>query len=326
MLDGIGGDDYGHAERQTPGRPQNGGAGPAHRRARGCGPPARRSPQHAGFAAASAMAHGRRPVVAVPDADAQIYTRKNEHGVIEATNVPAERDYQLTYPGKGTLIHSAAWRLRPNYNGEYDHHIAAAAGTHGVSVAARARGHPGGVRLRLAGPLLQGRAGPDAAHARHRAPARASATPSIPRQNIFGGRALPAHPARHVPGRRLPGHRRLQRGARTVQRYGGVPPFKETRNYVAKIQSLLSGLGAPMVTAASAQHDVVRARRQSVRRQGARGRGDRRRGQAAGQADAGAAQDLLPLEGCLRRAPTSPRSRPQRVSSTRRSALSTNAP
>jgi hypothetical protein len=38
-----------------------------------------------------------------------------------------------------------------------------------------------------------------------------------------------------------------------VQRYGGVPPFKETRNYVAKIQSLLSGLGAPMVAAASAQ-------------------------------------------------------------------------
>ena len=61
-------------------------------------------------------------MVSAPDADAQIYTRRNEHGVIEATNVPAERGYQLTYPGKGTLIHSAAWRLRPNYNGEYDHH------------------------------------------------------------------------------------------------------------------------------------------------------------------------------------------------------------
>ena len=47
-----------------------------------------------------------------PDADAQIYTRRNQHGVIEATNVPAERGYNLTYPGKGTLIHSAAWRLR----------------------------------------------------------------------------------------------------------------------------------------------------------------------------------------------------------------------
>ena len=36
-----------------------------------------------------------------------------------------------------------------------------------------------------------------------------------------------------------------------MQRYNGVPPFKETRNYVAKIQSLLSGLGLPMATTAS---------------------------------------------------------------------------
>ena len=43
---------------------------------------------------------------------------------------------------------------------------------------ARAGDHPGRVRLRPPGALLQGRAGADAAHARHRASASASATPS----------------------------------------------------------------------------------------------------------------------------------------------------
>ena len=64
--------------------------------------------------------------------EAQIYTRKNANGVVEATNVPDAHDYRLTYPGKGTLIHSRAYRLRPSYNGEFNHHIAAAAALHGV--------------------------------------------------------------------------------------------------------------------------------------------------------------------------------------------------
>src|SRR5690349_11616426 len=93
------------------------------RRGAGRGGPDRRT---AGLGAAGAVAVAMAMSLgAASDADAQIYTRRNEHGVIEATNIPAERGYALTYPGKGTLIHSAAWRLRPNYNGEYDHHIAA---------------------------------------------------------------------------------------------------------------------------------------------------------------------------------------------------------
>src|SRR5258707_13806539 len=93
------------------------------------GPGRRQGDRRAGFAAASAVAVAFA-FASVPNVDAQIYTRKNEHGVIEATNIPAERGYQLTYPGKGTLIHSAAWRLRPNYNGEDDHHIAPPASRH----------------------------------------------------------------------------------------------------------------------------------------------------------------------------------------------------
>jgi hypothetical protein len=218
-------------------------AGPGRRRGD------RRS--HAGFAAAGAMAVAVA-FSAVPDAEAQIYTRKNEHGVIEATNVPAERGYQLTYPGKGTLIHSAAWRLRPNYNGEYDHHIAAAASTHHVSTQlvraviqvesdfdALARSSKGAQGLMQLMPDTARELGVSNAF--------------DPRQNIFAGVRYLRILLDMFRGDVSLATAAYNGGASNVQRYGGIPPFKETRNYVAKIQSLLSGLGAPMTTAASAQ-------------------------------------------------------------------------
>jgi hypothetical protein len=217
------------------------------------GPGRRRGDRRsAGFAAASAVAVAMA-FVSVPDADAQIYTRKNEHGVIEATNVPAERGYQLTYPGKGTLIHSAAWRLRPNYNGEYDHHIAAAAATHNVStqlvraviqvesdfdsLARSSKGAQGLMQLM-----------PDTARQ------LGVSNAFDPRQNIFAGVRYLRILLDMFQGDVSLATAAYNGGATNVQRYGGVPPFKETRNYVAKIQSLLSGLGVPMAaSAASAQ-------------------------------------------------------------------------
>jgi hypothetical protein len=217
-------------------------AGPGRRRGD------RRS--NAGFAAAGAMAVAVA-FTAVPDADAQIYTRKNEHGVIEATNVPAERGYQLTYPGKGTLIHSAAWRLRPNYNGEYDHHIAAAASTHNVStqlvraviqvesdfdsLARSSKGAQGLMQLM-----------PDTARQ------LGVSNAFDPRQNIFAGVRYLRILLDMFAGDVSLATAAYNAGASNVQRYSGIPPFKETRNYVAKIQSLLSGLGTPMMTTASA--------------------------------------------------------------------------
>jgi len=216
------------------------------------GPGRRRGDRrNAGFAAASAVAVAMA-FISVPDADAQIYTRKNEHGVIEATNIPAERGYQLTYPGKGTLIHSAAWRLRPNYNGEYDHHIAAAAATHNVStqlvraviqvesdfdsLARSSKGAQGLMQLM-----------PDTARQ------LGVSNAFDPRQNIFAGVRYLRILLDMFQGDVALATAAYNGGASNVQRYGGIPPFKETRNYVAKIQSLLSGLGAPMVTGASAQ-------------------------------------------------------------------------
>jgi hypothetical protein len=200
-----------------------------------------------GLAGAAVLAAG---LMSVPKADAQIYTRRNEHGVIEATNVPAERGYLLTYPGKGTLIHSAAWRLRPNYNGEYDHHIVAAATMHGVStqlvraiiqvesdfdsLARSSKGAQGLMQLM-----------PDTA--------RQLGVSNVfdPRQNIFAGVRYLRLLLDMFGGDVALAAAAYNSGATTVQKYSGIPPYKETQNYVAKVQGLLSGLGVPVVSTAS---------------------------------------------------------------------------
>lgn len=181
------------------------------------------------------------------DVEAQIYTRKSAKGVVEATNIPVDRDYRLTYPGKGTLIHSAVWKLRPNYNGEFNHHISAAAALHGVSVelvraviqvesdfdylARSSKGAQGLMQLM-----------PDTAR-------QLGVTNAFdPRQNIFGG-------ARYLKllldqfGDVSLALAAYNSGPTAVTRYRAIPPFKETRNYVAKIQSLLTGSAQAGATA-----------------------------------------------------------------------------
>ena len=71
-----------------------------------------------------------------PRASAQIYTRTNTRGVVEATNVPeVPGDYKLAYPKrKGVVIHSAEFRLRPSTSAEFNDHIETAAAWHGVPV------------------------------------------------------------------------------------------------------------------------------------------------------------------------------------------------
>jgi soluble lytic murein transglycosylase-like protein len=67
-------------------------------------------------------------------ARADIYTRLNSKGVLEATNVPASpQRFKLAYRSKGTLVHSAGFRMRASSNTEFDAHIDAAAALHGVS-------------------------------------------------------------------------------------------------------------------------------------------------------------------------------------------------
>jgi hypothetical protein len=175
--------------------------------------------------------------VAAP-ASAQIYTRRNDKGVVEATNVPAERGYRLTYPGKGTLIHSRAYRMRRSYNGEWDHHIAAATSAYDVS-------------LELVRAIIQvesdfdhlARSSKGAQGLMQLMPATAArfgvGDPFDPRQNIFGGVQYLRFLLDLFGGDVVLAAAAYNAGENAVLRYNGVPPYRETRGYVEKVQALL---------------------------------------------------------------------------------------
>jgi len=184
-------------------------------------------------------------------ASAQVYTRKNPNGIVEATNVPDGGDFRLTYPGKGTVIHSSAYRLRPSYNGEYNHHISAAADLHRVDVelvraiiqvesdfdhlAVSTKGAQGLMQLM-----------PDTAR-------RMGVANSFdPRQNIFGGVRYLRLLMDMFRGDVALVAAAYNAGENAVFRYGGVPPYRETRGYVEKVQSLLAPLAAVVAGVQSA--------------------------------------------------------------------------
>ena len=179
-------------------------------------------------------------------AQAQIYTRRNANGVVEATNVPDAPDYRLTYPGKGTLIHSRGFR-RVRYDGRYDSHILDAAAAHGVSdqlVKAVIAQESEFDRLAVSSKGARGLMQLMPATAR-----RFGVADSFdPRQNIFGGvqylRFLLDMFGGDV-GLALAGY---NAGENAVTRHGGIPPYKETRNYVQRIQESLAAGGGAVVT------------------------------------------------------------------------------
>jgi soluble lytic murein transglycosylase-like protein len=171
-------------------------------------------------------------------AEGQIYTRRNANGVVEATNVPDASDFRLTYPGKGTLIHSRGFR--GYYRGEFDPHIVAAANLYNVSAdlvkaviavesefdqwAVSSKGAQGLMQLM---PFTARRFGVvDAFDAR---------------QNIFGGVQYLRFLLDLFQGDVSLALAGYNAGENAVARYRGIPPYRETRNYVQKIQTLLGG-------------------------------------------------------------------------------------
>jgi soluble lytic murein transglycosylase-like protein len=198
---------------------------------------------------AAAVAAAAAFLLAVPS-EAQIYTRRNERGVVEATNVPASHGFRLTYPGKGTLIHSTEYRLRRSYNGEYDQHIAAATQAYNVDLDfvraiiqvesdfdSLARSSKGAMGLMQLMPATAARFG--------------VGDPWNPRQNIFGGVQYLRVLLDMFGGDFLLAAAAYNAGENAVIRYNGVPPYRETQGYVGKVRSLLGNAAAALASMTS---------------------------------------------------------------------------
>ena len=206
--------------------------------------PDRRQGDRRAIAAAAALA--AVVVCFTPsDAAAQIYTRTNARGVIEATDTPAvPGDYRLAYPKrKGIVIHSREFKLRPSTRAEFDEHINNAAAWHGVPVPfvraviqTESQFDPRAVSSVGAQGLMQLMP----ATARRFGVAEAFQ----PQQNIFGGVRYLKWLLDKFGGNQSLAAAGYNAGENAVVRYGGIPPYRETQQYVRKVMGLVQGSDA----------------------------------------------------------------------------------
>ncbi len=183
---------------------------------------------------------------------AQVYTRRNANGVVEATNVPDSPGFLLTYPGKGTLIHSRGFQRNRAYWSMYDHHVEEAARLHQVSpdlvkaiIAVESEFDQWAVSSKGARGLMQ--LMPDTAR-------RLGVADSFDaRQNIFGGTQYLRMLLDQFGGDVDLALAAYNAGPNAVLRYGGIPPYRETRGYVQKVQAQLgAGFSAAPPSSAAA--------------------------------------------------------------------------
>ena len=210
------------------------------------------------------------PIVALaillaPSVQAQIYTRQNANGVVEATNIPGSSaaGYRLTYPGKGTLIHSRGFQ--GSYSGEFDHHIEAAAALHQLDpnlvkavIKAESAFDQWAVSSKGAQGLMQ--LWPPTARR------FGVSDPFDARQNIFAGTRYLRILLDMFGGDVSLALAGYNAGENAVRRYGGIPPYRETRNYVRKVRRFLGASASATVPSAdSASFFVPTARLKAAR-------------------------------------------------------------
>ena len=163
--------------------------------------------------------------------------------------MPDAAGFRLTYPGKGTLIHSAGFRRAYAYSTLFDAHVLDASSRHGVSpdlvkavIAVESEFDQYAVSSKGARGLMQ--LMPDTAR-------RLGVADTFDaRQNILAGTQYLRMMLDQFAGDIELALAAYNAGPGAVQRYGGVPPYRETRGYVSKVSSLLGGFVAAPAAAA----------------------------------------------------------------------------
>lgn len=202
---------------------------------------------------AAAMALGLAlTAVCVTPASADIFTRRNDRGVWEATDRPAPGEgFKLAYKSKGIVVHSEAFRPTSANALRFEPFVQEAAAREGVSpdlVRAVIKTESAFDHLAISSAGARGlmQLMPDAAR-------RFGVTdPFDPRSNIQGGVRYLRVLLKMFQGDVALTVAAYNAGEGAVTRHRGIPPYRETRDYVRKILGLLSqGPALPTVTMAS---------------------------------------------------------------------------
>jgi soluble lytic murein transglycosylase-like protein len=153
-------------------------------------------------------------------------------------SLPSAPDLRLDLEKRTTLIQPPRTVLRPSRNNAFDAHITAAAEKHGVDV-------------ELVRAIIQVESGfNQRARSRRGAKGLMQLMPDTardmgarnafdPRQNIFAGVRYLRFLLDAFDGDVTLAAAAYNAGPTVVKRYGGVPPYDETQEYVGKIQTLL---------------------------------------------------------------------------------------